>query len=419
MPRMKVLISGGGIAGNSLAFWLSKLGHDITVVEWFPTLRATGLQLDLRGHDIEVMRRMGLEEAFRAKSAPEQGLEFVDSSGRRRAHFPANKSGQGLQSFTTDFEIMRGDLCRLFYDATGDRTQYVFGTSVEHFEEKDDDLEVEFKNGKKDRFDLLVGADGQGSRTRKMMNGTHTPDAFVLLRGLHTSYFTIPQPIQEGEGYNATAYMGTGNRFLMTRRQSPHEMQAYLMCRDNSERFQNARRAGRKEQKELVAEIFRGTGWRTEEILGHMMESEDFYCETIGLVKRDNWSQGRVTLLGDAAYCPSSMTGMGTTSAVVGAYTLAGEIGKHCATENTRENLATALKAYESKFRPFMDQVQEGISEGGLVWKLWPTGPFGISIFNTLVGVASYLKMNVLGEWILRENVMNWDLPEYDEMWRD
>jgi 2-polyprenyl-6-methoxyphenol hydroxylase-like FAD-dependent oxidoreductase len=59
---MKVLIIGEGIAGNALAFWLSKLGHDVTVFEWFPSLRATGLQIDLRGHGIEVLRRMGLEK---------------------------------------------------------------------------------------------------------------------------------------------------------------------------------------------------------------------------------------------------------------------------------------------------------------------------------------------------------------------
>ncbi|RYO93407.1 hypothetical protein DL762_001106 [Monosporascus cannonballus] len=135
MAQLKVLTVGAGIAGNSLAFWLSKLGHNVTVVERFPSLRTTGLQADLRGHRIEVPRRTGLEKAFRSLAVPEQGIQIVDSSGRRRAYFPANnKSGQGRQAFTSDFEIMRGDLCRLLYDATKDRSEYVFGTSVEGFE---------------------------------------------------------------------------------------------------------------------------------------------------------------------------------------------------------------------------------------------------------------------------------------------
>lgn len=74
MARLKVLTCGAGIAGNALAFWLAKLGHDITVIERFPSLRATGLQIDLRGPGIQVMRRMGLEEAFQAKTVAEQGL---------------------------------------------------------------------------------------------------------------------------------------------------------------------------------------------------------------------------------------------------------------------------------------------------------------------------------------------------------
>ncbi|KAF5507478.1 Uncharacterized protein CGCA056_v013074 [Colletotrichum aenigma] len=415
MAPMRILISGGGISGTSLAFWLSKLGHDITVVEWFPTLRATGLQLDLRGHGIEVMKRMGLEQAFRAKSAPEQGLQIVDSSGRRRAYFPANTSGKGLQSFTTEYEIMRGDLCRIIYDATKNRAKYVVGTSVEKFEQMGNRVEVLFSNGDTDTFDLLVGADGQGSRTRKMMLGAKQADGFEPLGGSYAGYFTVPKPIQEGEGYNATAYIGTNNRTIMTRRHSPDQTQIYLMCRTDSEEIKNTRREGLEKQKEAMARVFDGAGWETKDILGRMMKSTDFYCEHIGLVKMNGWSKGNVTLVGDAAYCPSVMTGMGTTSAVVGAYVLAGEIGKHCGDKDSKDGLGKALSAYEQKFRPFMDQVQHGISGNAFIWKIWPTTPFGIGILNFLLGLVSLLRLNVLGEWLLKENV-KWELPEYEEM---
>ncbi|KAH8592351.1 hypothetical protein B0O99DRAFT_244191 [Bisporella sp. PMI_857] len=420
MVPLKVLISGGGVAGNALAFWLSKLGHDVTVVERFSSLRVTGLQLDLRGHGIEVMKRMGLEQAFRSKSAPEQGIQIVDSSNTRRAFFPANKSGKGPQNFTTEFEIMRGDLCRLIYDATKDRTKYIFGTSVESFEEKDSAVEIRFADGKTNHFDLWVGADGVGSRTRKLMLGSGTADKFYPVKSgesaVYVAYFTIPRPLQKGDQYIATSYMAPGRRGVMTRRSNPDSLQVYLGCTSASERLKKARPGDMKEEKAALAEIFAGAGWQIPDIVKDMMDAGDFYCERMGLIKLDSWSRGRVVLVGDAAYCPSANTGMGTTSSMVGAYILAGEIGKHCgglaSGGDNKDGLTTAFKAYEEKFRPFMDQVQKGVLESGSVY---PSSAFGIAVINILLGVVSRFNFN-LGKWILKEGVKDWDLPDYKEL---
>lgn len=419
MPRLKVLINGAGIAGNALAFWLSKQGHAVTVLEHHPSLRTSGLQIDIRGHGVEVLKRMGLEDALRAKAAPEQGVEIVDKSGRRRAFFPANRSGKGVQAFTTEHEIMRGDLCRILYDATKDRVDYKFGTSVENLEQDDGGVEARLTNGTTGRFDLVVGADGQWSRTRKILFGPANSDAFHPLDGLYVGHCTVSKPIQDNEEYIATCYIAPGNRGVMTRRHSPHEIQAYLGYRTDSEHIMNAHRGGIEKEKEAVAEVLEGAGWRTEELVEAMKGSEDFYLERMGLVKLPSWSSGRVALLGDAAYCPSAMTAMGTTSAVVGAYVLAGEVGKHLGTgdaareKDTREGVAAALAGYEESFRPFMDQVQKGVSEGGGFQM--PSTPFTISMFHVLAGLVAFLKLNVIGEWLLKENV-KWDLPEYEEM---
>lgn len=189
MAPLKVLISGAGIAGNALAFWLTKLGHDVTVIERFASLRTNGLQIDLRGHGIEVLKRMGLEPAFRAKCAPEQGMQVVDKRGKQRAFFPANKTGQGTQNFTSEYEIMRGDLCQLLFDASKAKTKFVFGDCVERFKNMEDGVEVRFKDGKKEIFDLLVGADGVGSQTRKVSH--HTLTLLVHLAPMTSSSQTL------------------------------------------------------------------------------------------------------------------------------------------------------------------------------------------------------------------------------------
>lgn len=106
---------------------------------------------------------------------------------------------------------------------------------------------------------------------------------------------------------------------------------------------------------------------------------------------------------------------MGTTSSLVGAYILAGEIAKYCWHSETSNDLSDALSAYEQKFRPFMDQVQHAIAEEEHNWMM-PTTPFGIAVLHFVVGMASFFRLDILGRFILRENVKNWVLPDYPEL---
>ena len=339
MGCLKVLIVGAGIAGNAVAFWLSKLGHSVTVIERHSCLRTNGLQLDLRGNGIAVMRRMGLEQAVRAKCVPEEGFALVDSSGRQRAFFAANKSGKGAQSISSEFEIMRKDLCMLLHDAAVEHgAKYVFGMTVESFEEKGEGVEVQFSDGRTETFDLVVGCDGQGSRIRRLMLGGGESAAAVEDTVLVTlnelfGYFTIPIPIQEGEKYVATAYLMPEKRFVLTRRHSPTEMQVYLRCEAREGPMKEVKNGDGKAEKEAFAEMFQGAGWKTDELVQALREgAEDFYCQYSGFVKLDNWSRGRVTLVGDAGYC-CPPDGFGTSMALVGAYVLAGEIQRCCSRE--------------------------------------------------------------------------------------
>lgn len=429
--NLRILISGAGIAGNALAFWLTRLGHDVTVVERYPILRASGLQLDLRGPGIEVLRRMGLEQAFREKSVPEQGMQVVDSKGRQRAYFPVSgPDGKNKNSLTSEFEIMRGDLCRLFHDAAikppgNDGAKYKFGTSIESFNQDENSVDVRFENGEMGRYDLLVGADGQWSRTRRMMlgldaasGGVPHADGLHPVKGLFFAYFTMRRPIQEGENYISTSYIAPGKRGIMTRRHSQQEMQVMLSCKTDSERLKNARRGDVEEEKQAFAEIFQGAGWQTEELLKFMREADDFYCERLGLVKLEPWSRGRITLLGDAAYCPTVLTGMGTTSAVVGAYILAGEIGNRCRDHGGTDSISAALSAYEAKFRPFIDDLQKGVLENSArQWDMIGSA-FSVAVINLALSVASFFRLGA-GVFSVRETVKGWKLPQYGGMVRD
>ncbi|KAI0159573.1 hypothetical protein GGR57DRAFT_429929 [Xylariaceae sp. FL1272] len=426
MAPLKVLISGGGIGGTALAFWLTKIGHNVTVVERYAGLRATGLQVDLRGHGIEVMKRMDLQEAFKASCAPEEGIRLVDKSGNTRAFFPRNESGSGTQNFTSEFEIMRGDLCQIIYDATKERTRYLFGNSIKSLTDDGSSVDVSFADGSAETFDLVVGADGVNSRTRSMMLGGSKDEGLEPLGGVCVGYFTMPKPIQTGEQYIATVYMTAGNRGCMVRRAHPDKLQVYIGASGKTNALTKVPRNDIKAEKAAMTEIFQGAGWETPEILKSLNTENDFYLERLTMVKLDRWYRGNVALTGDAAWCPTANTGMGTTSAIVGAYMLAGEISKFCGRGDTstassgtkpQDNISKALAAYDSNFRPFMDQVQKGVNgSSGFGSSLLSTS-LGISLIYFLFGIISFLKINV-GAMFLKEEIQNWDLPDYEELLR-
>lgn len=266
----------------------------------------------------------------------------------------------------------------------------------------------------------LVGADGQWSRTRNMMLERDAPDPMDFLRhNVFIAYFTMPRPMKGDETYDATAYVAAGNRMIMKRGSDPHRIQVYLQVMKEAAtgRLKEAHRAGVAAEKAAMAEIFRGAGWRTEELVKGMEASDDFYLERLGVVKLDSWSRGRVVLAGDAAHCPSAMTGMGTTSAIVGTYILAGEIEKHCGVSNGKDGLAVALKEYDQKLRPFMTHVQKGVAEGTIFWDLWPSSWLGVAILNLILKLVTVTRLTTIASWIFPEEAKDdWQLPEYVEL---
>lgn len=435
MAPLKVLIIGGGITGPALAHWLSQLPQrpTITIVERAPDLRASGQQIDIRGQGLTCLRRMGLEPAVRAKLVDEQGVQVVDEQGALWALFEANKTGRGKQSMTAEFEIMRGDLVRILHDGTKDTCRYVFGVTVEGWEELGDGVRVRFSDGRVEAFDLVVGADGQGSRTRRTMLGASSAeegaDPFQFLK-LYLSYYTVPRT-EKDENYMRVLLL-PHRRVAMTRVDNPKTMQVYLGIMDpNSElgHLEAALQAGDMEkQKEIYCDLFKDAGGEVPRVLDglkHAPEAKDFYSQKIGQVKMDKpWSKGRVVLLGDAAYCPSPVSGVGTSLGLIGAYVLAGELAKQLQQQSSSGGGAAkdhgctvdaALEGYERVLRPFVEQAQKlppgvpGIGYAETAWGVW--------LRYVIVSLVSKLRIHKLVERFSSDDFGGkWKLPDYPEL---
>ncbi|KAJ5578033.1 FAD/NAD(P)-binding domain-containing protein [Penicillium hispanicum] len=406
MAPLKILICGGGCAGPALAFWLAHAGHQVTVVERFPALRATGAQIDLRAQGIEVAKRMGLLDAIRSQLVDEEGVNIVDTNGGIWATIMANKSGKGAQSLTSEFEIMRGDLVRLLYNATQNDVQYIFGKTVENVEQDDQQVTAHFSDGSSGNYDLLVGADGQGSRIRKAIR-PDSPSPYRRL-GVHMAYWFIPR--EKGDTNIRHTCILPGGRMIMRRSHSPTESQVYFFLRDDDPELSSIPRASVEKQKEFWTRKFQGGGWQIDRFLEGMKTTTNWYCQEVVQVHIDSWHKGRIALLADAAHCASPFSGMGTTGSLVGAYVLAGEI-----TQNA-DDLPRALENYERTLRPFVKEIQE-LNPAAIQLGL-PESQWGVKIILFLAKICCWLRIPELLVRIMPEKKGGWELPEYPGLQR-
>ncbi|RSL76768.1 hypothetical protein CEP51_009652 [Fusarium floridanum] len=404
MAPLRVLICGGGCAGPALAFWLARDGHHVTIVERFPALRATGAQIDLREQGIEVVKRMGLLDAVRSRLVDEAGVSFVDSNGKVIGTIMANTSGKGAQSLTSEYEIMRGDLVRLLYDETKDRVNYVFNKTVESFEQDEKGVLAHFSDGTSDTFDLLVGADGQGSRIRKAIH-PEVPDPYRHL-GLHMAYYFIPR--QEADNNIRRTYLAAGGRMIMRRSHNPTETQVYFILKDDTPETSSIHRASVDQQKEFWTQRFRGCGWQSDRFLEGMKTTDNFYSQEVVQVCVDKWYKGRVVLLGDAAHCPSPFSGMGTTGSFVGAYVLAGELSRN------PDELSLALANYDKTLRPFVNEIQNVNAKA--IRMTIPDSQWGVAIIHWVAWLVCLLRIPALFSRFSSEEKGGWPLPDYPEL---
>ena len=202
----------------ALAFWLARAGHHVTVIERFPALRAGGSQIDLHGAGIEVCSRP-------SKVDPSMNpVRLLWIPKNVKATIMANKTSQGAQTLTSEYEIMRGDLMRIIYEATKDNVHYIFGKTVDSFDQDEEQVTAHFSDGSSDTYDLLIGADGQGSRIRRVILSPDSSNPYYRFR-THIAYWFIQRIDSDTNmkiGYNCP-----GGRMIMGRSHNSTETQAF------------------------------------------------------------------------------------------------------------------------------------------------------------------------------------------------
>ncbi|KPM38727.1 hypothetical protein AK830_g7836 [Neonectria ditissima] len=409
---MRVLISGAGVAGPTLAWFLAKIGANVTIVEKSTSFLPHGQNVDIQGSALTVIEKMGLMDELRRFNTTEKGTQFIDPKGRPFAPFPVKEGSSA--TLTSEFEILRGDLAMVLYKSTkgNPNVSYLLGTTISGVVSNDNDsVRVRFSSGEVQEFDLLVAADGQWSKIRKQcFPADHVQ---VIDMGLYVAYWTIPRLPTDNDWWNI--YIALRSR-LFTLRPDPHgtirAMINLMPCNETQTRaWTEASRSDRQTQQDLLRREFADAGWEAHRILDAMDQAPDFYFHAIQQIKMSKWSNCRVVCLGDAAYAPTPLTGMGTSLAITGAYVLAGELSQL----RDGDHPSKALEAYERTFRPFVEETQKipffapAVAHPETAWKRWLLHTF-------LWGFSGVVSRLVAVPWFaskLKQSEEDFPLPEY------
>jgi len=339
-----VLISGAGIAGPTLAFWLKAAGFEPTLVERAPTLRSGGYVIDFWGLGYDVAERMGLLPQIGRNGYHVKEMRIVDDAGRRLAGFGTKIFAEltGGRYVT----LQRSDLSRLLFAQIEDRIENIFGDEIVALEEQPDCVRVALKYAGERRFDLVIGADGLHSAVRRLVFGAQAQ--FERSLGYVVAAFEVHgYPLRDED-----VYLMYGKPGRMVGRFTLRDDRALILFVFGAEAAPPP--ATLDAQKAVLREIYGRCGWECARILAELDGADDLYFDRVSQIRMPNWSRGRVALVGDAAFCVSLLAGQGSALAMVSAYVMAGELaaahGQH------RE----AFARYEALLRSYIDRKQRG-----------------------------------------------------------
>ncbi len=339
---MKIAISGAGVAGPALAYWLHRSGHVPTLIEQAPRFRTGGYVIDFWGTGYRLAQRMGIAAAIQAAGYDVQAIRSVGHDGSVQASlgtavFRRITKGQ----FTS---LPRGDLAAAIYAGIEGKVETIFGDSIAAIEEHAHGVQVRLEKQEARDFDLVIGADGLHSNLRRLAFGPES--LFERYLGCCVAACVI-------EGYRPR------DELVYVTHNVPNRQVARFSLRSNRSMFLFVFRSEKKaipeaaaERRAILRREFADAGWECPRILAALDGVDDIYFDVVSQIRMEQWSRGRVALIGDAAACISLLGGEGTGLAMTEAYVLAGEL------KRANGEYRQAFDAYERRLRPFIESKQ-------------------------------------------------------------
>jgi len=351
----KVLIAGASFAGLTIAFWMIKMGYRVTIVEVAKNLKMGGSPVDIKDSTVDIVKRMGLFEKIKANRIGPEKLEFKNAEDITEHVAVFRQPGEHTSD--DEFEIERDVLLSMFYDTIKHDCDFIFNNNISSITEDGDFLNVSFKGGHQDNFDLVFGCDGIHSGVRDIWFGDESQ--FTQFLGQYFSIAIADKLLVEEGTYQMYAEPNKGFA-LYAYNNKTDIIFTFKPKEEISYDFRN-----QEQIKNIVFEQMKGMKWRAPELREELLNSKSFYFDKFCQVKMESWTKGRVALIGDAAYCASPAAGMGGSLAIIGATALADAFQKH------NGDYSLAFASYNETLKPLIKEVQTGAVE--MLGKLLPS----------------------------------------------
>ena len=344
MAKLEVLISGAGIAGCTLAYWLTRNGHSVTVVERSGSLRSSGSPVDVRGPAVDVAERMNIATHLREASIRLEGMTLLDWGGRRVARVDITALRSSI--VPKDMEVARGDLARILHQASANHADYIFGDSIKALVQDEMGADVTFEHSRPRRFDLVIGADGLHSIVRRLAFGADSE--FVQHAGLYAATVSLPA---SSDHEREMFMLNTPGKLVALHPRQGAPLAYFVFWHPEIPEFDYT---DLNQHKSILERTFAGIGWRVPEFLDAVRVARDMYFDSVARVDVANWARGRIALLGDASSCVS-LFGYGSTLAIAGAYELAKALAESPA------DLQGAFSRYQAVHGKFVASKQKNL----------------------------------------------------------
>jgi 2-polyprenyl-6-methoxyphenol hydroxylase-like FAD-dependent oxidoreductase len=335
---MRILIVGGGPAGLTFAACLLRHGIEPVIVEKAAHGRTGGYSIGLHVNGWRVAEKLGLVEAFREKAMPLGLAHHRDRHGRKLFSYDYRTLAKAADGRL--LAIMRQDFQEVLTTAVQENCPIRYETTVVSLEDDGSGVDVTFFDGRRDRFDLVVGADGYRSSVRALVFGPH--ETFLRPLGYRASAWRVR--LTKPLGASFVGMMDVDHQGGLYTVGDGTAATLFCWRDERTDRLDpDARRA-------VLQQEFGHWPEPVASALTSAIDWDQSFFDTVSQIEVPRWSKGRIALLGDSAWCLTFLAGQGTSTAMAGAYILAAELA--------RKGHVEALESYEARMRPLVTKMQ-------------------------------------------------------------